>query len=96
MLSFIWLLIFSAYAERAKVSPEDVERLSGFAEHKKGNADFDRAREAGYLEYLKEKEAEEQAHKRAGKDQQAQPKQISSNDTVCLQGSFYKTQRQIN
>ena len=54
VLSLIWILIFSAAAERATVTPEDVERLSGFAEHKKRNADYDKEREAGFLEYLNE------------------------------------------
>lgn len=84
MLSLIWILIFSAAAERAIVTPEDVERLSGFAEHKKRNADYDKEREAGFLEYLNEKDKEAKIYYRQTKEQQALPKQTSPGDSAVL------------
>ncbi len=80
----LWLFIFSAHAERALVTPEDVQRLSGFAEHKKSNADFDKNREAGFENYLNEKEAEAKIHYRNTKEQQLMPKEKSPGDNIAL------------
>ena len=84
MLSLIFFLIFSANAERAAVTVEDIERLSGFAEHKKSVADFDKEREAGMSADAKEKASEARAQDLAAKEQQAMPKQISPGDNKIL------------
>lgn len=84
MVTVLCFLIFSAQAERAIVTPEDVQRLSGFAEHKKMNADFDKNREAGFEDYLNEKDAEAKIQYRNTKEQQAMPKEKSPGDNIVL------------
>ena len=66
------------------MTPEDVQRLSGFAEHKKMNADFDKAREAGFSDYLDEKDSEDRIQYRNTNEQQALPKEKRPGDDVVL------------
>lgn len=67
------MLVFFIFASHAQsdVTPMDIERLSGFAEHKKFNKDFDKEREAGLRDWLLEQEDWEKQRKKAIKEQQS-------------------------
>jgi hypothetical protein len=85
MLSLIWMILFSAQAQRVQVTPEDIERLSGFAEHKKENEDFDKKREAGFRDYLKEQESWDKTQREAVKEQrETRKKEVSVSNNVKL------------
>lgn len=82
MLSLIFCFILSAEAQYRDVTPEDIERLSGFAEHHRFNKEFDKGREAGFKEYLKELEAWEKQRKAAALEEQKRRKEKGPSEDI--------------
>lgn len=67
------------------ITPMDLERLSGFAEHKKEIADFDKERESGYQDKVKEQEEWDEAYRQAILEHRTLRKaEISSEDITAF------------